>query len=134
MPTEFINRELSWLEFNQRVLNEALREDLPLLERLKFLAISDSNLDEFFQVRVGGLTLMRQQTPRAKDQAGLTPAQQLARIHDRVETFVADQYRLLNKSLLPGLAKEGLTINSVAASGHRSHSFHDPLRGPRGQG
>jgi polyphosphate kinase len=55
MPAPFLNRELSWVEFNQRVLNEALRDDLPLLERVKFLAITASNLDEFFQVRIGGL-------------------------------------------------------------------------------
>ncbi len=114
MSTDFINRELSWLEFNQRVLNEALREDLPLLERLKFLAISDSNLDEFFQVRVGGLTLMRQHSPRAKDPAGLSPAQQLSKIHERVQKFVTDQYHLLNHTLLPALAKEGIQILSVA--------------------
>ncbi len=125
MPADFINRELSWLEFNQRVLNEALRDDLPLLERLKFLAISDSNLDEFFQVRVGGLNLLRKQSPRLKDLAGLTPAQQLAQIHKRVETFVKTQYRLLNQSLLPALSETGLKILPVAGlQPHQQSDLH----------
>jgi polyphosphate kinase len=72
MSFPFINRELSWLEFNQRVLKEALRDDLPLLERLKFLAITASNLDEFFQVRVGGLILLKRSGRKGTDPSGLT--------------------------------------------------------------
>ena len=101
MPAPYLNRELSWLEFNQRVLNEALREDLPLLERLKFLAITASNLDEFFQVRVGGLALMRRSGRKSPDPSGLSPTQQLAAIRRRVAQMATDQYALLNKELLP---------------------------------
>ena len=71
MSDEYINRELSWLEFNQRVLDQAVRTDLPLLERLKFLAITASNLDEFFMVRVGGLQMLRHSGSRVKDISGL---------------------------------------------------------------
>lgn len=70
MSNEYINRELSWLEFNQRVLDQAVRTDLPLLERLKFLAITASNLDEFFMVRVGGLQMLRHSGSRVKDISG----------------------------------------------------------------
>ncbi|MBT8035935.1 MAG: polyphosphate kinase 1 [Verrucomicrobiae bacterium] len=106
----FINRELSWLEFNQRVLNEAQREDLPLLERLKFLAITASNLDEFFQVRVGGLHLQRSSGSRKHGITGLTPGQQLVAIRTRAKTMIEEQYHLLNSQLLPALANEGLRL------------------------
>ncbi len=76
----FINRELSWLAFNRRVLGEALDTSLPLLERLKFLAITSSNLDEFFMVRVGGLQLLASQGSETSDPSGLKPAEQLAEI------------------------------------------------------
>lgn len=99
-----LNRELSWLEFNQRVLNEALRHELPLLERLKFLAITASNLDEFFQVRVGGLMLMRRSGRKAQDASGYTPVKCLAAIRQRVLAMTADQYELLASTLLPALA------------------------------
>src|SRR4051794_30003105 len=82
-PPKFLNRELSWLEFNQRVLDEALDESLPLLERLKFLAITASNLDEFFMVRVGGLRVLVEQGVAKPDAAGMTPAQQLTAISSR---------------------------------------------------
>ncbi len=68
----YLNRELSWLEFNQRVLDEANDPDIPLLERLKFLAITASNLDEFFMVRVGGLQLLQERGRGKRDPSGLT--------------------------------------------------------------
>ncbi|MEI6675217.1 MAG: polyphosphate kinase 1 [Verrucomicrobiota bacterium] len=105
-----LNRELSWLEFNQRVLNEALREDLPLLERLKFLAITASNLDEFFQVRVGGLMLMRRSGRKAPDASGLTPGRCLSAIRQRVLQMTADQYALLASTLLPALEAAGIRL------------------------
>ena len=109
----FINRELSWLEFNQRVLDIAYDETQPLLERLKYLAITGSNLDEFFQVRVGGLTLQEIAAPRTQDLAGHTPSQQLALIRKRALTFVEDQYALLNESFLPAMAEAGITLLSL---------------------
>lgn len=114
---DYLNRELSWLEFNQRVLNEALRADLPLLERVKFLAISASNLDEFFQVRVGGLMLLRRSGRKNPDFSGLTPVQQLAAIRRRVLKMVDDQYQLWQESLQPVLHATGIRrvdINSLS--------------------
>jgi polyphosphate kinase len=87
----FFNRELSWLEFNQRVLDEALDESLPLLERLKFLAITASNLDEFFMVRVGGLQVLVEQGITTPDPAGMTPSDQLAAISRRTHEMVKAQ-------------------------------------------
>src|SRR3954449_5233401 len=88
---KFFNRELSWLEFNQRVLDEAGDESLPLLERLKFLSITASNLDEFFMVRVGGLRVLLEQSITTPDAAGLTPAEQLAAISKRTHEMMREQ-------------------------------------------
>ncbi|NQU40434.1 MAG: polyphosphate kinase 1 [Lentisphaerae bacterium] len=108
----FVNREMSWLEFNQRVLDEAASEDVPLLERLFFLTISGSNLDEFFMVRVGGLELLREAGSRRRDLAGFTPLQQLALIGKRARQMVGEQYALYRDHLLPSLAGVGLRILS----------------------
>lgn len=109
MP-EYNNRELSWLEFNQRVLDQALGEKLPLLERVKFLAISASNLDEFFQVRVGSLMLQKRSGRKARDNSGYTPVRNLAAIRERVLKMNSDQYELLNHTLVPALARKSIVL------------------------
>ena len=111
MP-QYFNRELSWLEFNQRVLDQALGEKLPLLERLKFLAISASNMDEFFQVRVGSLMLQRRSGRKSRDNSGYTPFRNLAAIRERVLQMTEDQYKLLNNTLIPSLAAKGILLLS----------------------
>lgn len=138
MSLPYVNRELSWLEFNQRVLSEVSRNDLPLLERIKFLAITASNLDEFFQVRVGGLMLMRRSGRSRPDPSGMTPLQQLQAVRRRVQKMIDDQYQLLSEELLPALTKEGIHIlkhkdlnpaqaDQVAA---HFHSFIGPMLTP----
>ena len=109
-PDHYLNRELSWLEFNARVLEEAADATNPWLERLKFLAIFSSNLDEFFEIRVAGL---QQQVyagvePQDYGADGLAPAEQLAAIERRVHELVAEQYRILGTDVLPGLAAGGV--------------------------
>ncbi|MCB1101730.1 MAG: polyphosphate kinase 1, partial [Kiritimatiellae bacterium] len=102
------NRELSWIDFDRRVLEEALDPTLPPLERLKFLAIVSSNLDEFFMVRVGGLDLLLARGKNEPELSGLTTEQQLTRISTLVYAMVAEQYACLLNDLVPQLASEGL--------------------------
>jgi polyphosphate kinase len=97
--TQFINRELSWLAFNQRVLEEAQDVQVPLMERLKFLAISANNLDEFCMVRVGGLQSLKEQGRVPRDAVGLTPTQQLDQISRAMRQMVHDQYACYNEDL-----------------------------------
>ena len=107
-PEYFYNRELSWLLFNRRVLEEAKDSSLPLFDRLKFLSITSSNLDEFFMIRVASLKDMVQVKYNKKDISGMTPAEQLAAINERTHLFVKDQYDIFNRSLIPALEKEGV--------------------------
>ncbi len=102
--TKFLNRELSWLEFNQRVLDEACDVENRLLERLKFLAITASNLDEFFMVRVGGLQAQVARGNSSADPSGMTPQQMLDAIGDRTHQMLDQQYRCLLEDLEPQLA------------------------------
>jgi len=107
---KLINRELSLLEFNQRVLAQALDDDVPLLERLRFLCISSSNLDEFFEIRVAGIKQLLESSPTAVSADGMTPAEQLAAIHQRATRLVAEQYACLGNVLLPALRKAGIVL------------------------
>lgn len=109
-PPPLINRELSLLEFNQRVLAQALDPQVPLLERLRFLCISSNNLDEFFEIRVAGIKQLQESSPSALSADGLTPAGQLAAIHHRATRLVADQYACLGNVLLPALRKAGIVL------------------------
>jgi polyphosphate kinase len=111
---EYHNRELSWLEFNQRVLDQALKDSGPLLERVKFLAITASNLDEFFQVRVGSLMLQKRSGRKNRDNSGHTPTRNLSAIRERVLKMNEDQYQLLTQTLLPALAEKGIFMLSAA--------------------
>lgn len=104
----YFNRELSWLEFNARVLSEALRRDNPLLERLNFLGIVSSNFGEFFQVRVASLKRESQVNPRHTDSSGLTAKEALEKISRRSHEIVSAQYKCLMDDILPALAGEGL--------------------------
>jgi polyphosphate kinase len=106
-----INRELSLLEFNQRVLAQAQDPAVPLLERLRFLCISSSNLDEFFEIRVAGLKQRLESSPHLGGAEGPSPAAQLAAIHARATRLVADQYACLDDALLPRLAAAGIVLS-----------------------
>jgi polyphosphate kinase len=107
-PAHFINRELSWLEFNQRVLEEARDAGNPLLERLKFFCITSSNLDEFFEVRVAGLKEQVESGVMTRGLDGLTPVQTLRAVHERIQRLVRDQYECWRKQLAPALAAQGI--------------------------
>ncbi len=112
-PEYFINRELSWLEFNYRVLEEAIDPTQPLLERVRFLSIVGTNLDEFFEVRIAGL---KQQIESKSVYVGadhLTAAEVLAAASKRARELVAVQYRCWNDDLLPALNKENIFIHDV---------------------
>ncbi len=102
----FLNRELSLLEFNRRVLEQAQDERAPLLERLKFLCISCSNLDEFFEIRVAGLQQLAELTPAQRGADGMTAAESLAAISRRAHELVGEQYRSFNDVIIPALEKE----------------------------
>jgi polyphosphate kinase len=108
----YINRELSWIDFNYRVLSEAEDKNNPLFERLKFLSISASNLDEFFMVRVASLKDMINAGYKKKDIAGMTASEQLNKVLSSVHKFVDKQYEIYNNNLVPQLMEKGLKICS----------------------
>lgn len=109
-PEYYENRELSWIRFDERVLSEARDKTIPLLERLKFVSITSSNLDEFYMVRVASLKDMVHANYKKRDIAGMTAAEQLAAIGSATRKLVDTQYSTYMRSLLPLLEKEGIRI------------------------
>ena len=107
-PRLYLNRELSLLEFNWRVLEQAKDKGTPLLERLNFLCISCSNLDEFFEVRVAGLIQMAELGAARNEPDSLSPGEALAAINQRAHELVAEQYRVLNEVMLPSLVEQNI--------------------------
>jgi polyphosphate kinase len=112
-PVLYINRELSWLEFNRRVLEEAQDSSTPPLEKLKFASIFSSNLDEYFMVRVGGLFRVLEAKVDDVEASGKTVRQQLDEIAEKVRGLVAEQYRCIMEEVLPGLEKAGILIHRI---------------------
>src|SRR5438034_1263698 len=126
-PQNFINRELSWLEFNRRVLEEAQDPTQPLIERVKFLTIFSSNLDEFFEIRVAGIKQQIESETSDVGPDGLSPTDTFNNIQRVVRELVAAQYALWKQELIPQLAKNGIRIPEIkelsakrAAWAHRS--------------
>jgi len=105
-----LSRDLSWVDFNERVLEEGLRKDLPLLERFRFLSIVSSNFDEFFMVRVSTIKRMLNTEGITLDPSGLLPVQQLKAISEKVHSIIDRQYECLRNDIFPGLAKNGLSL------------------------
>ena len=111
-PKYLFNREISWLEFNRRVLEEALDESTPLLERLKFLAIFSTNLDEFFMIRVAGIKEQIAKHINRTSIDGMSADEQLREIRNRLRPLVAEQMACLHEDILPKLAEQGIVIGS----------------------
>ncbi|MEJ7729752.1 MAG: polyphosphate kinase 1 [Polyangiaceae bacterium] len=109
-PSHYLNRELSWLEFNARVLAEGSAPEVPLFERLKFLGIFAANLDEFFMVRVAGLQAQTQRTITEVGPDGMTPNEQLVAVSQRAHSLLDATYRVWNTEIVPGLQKAGIRI------------------------
>src|SRR5688572_26203848 len=109
-PAHYLNRELGLLEFNRRVLAQAADDAVPLLERLRFLTIVCSNLDEFFEIRVAGLKEQIKLAVKASGPDGRSPAEVFELVSAQAHALVAEQYRLLNDVLLPAMAREGIVF------------------------
>lgn len=121
----YYNRELSWVDFNARVLDEACRKDNPILERVKFLAITASNLDEFFMVRVAGVMEQIHSEYNEPDPSGITPKELFNKLSDKIHDFTDKQYSCLNRSILPTLKKNGIVFFNIKELNSKQHKFID---------
>ncbi len=119
----FLNRELSWLEFNQRVLDEAADPFVPLLERLRFLAITASNLDEFFMVRIGSLRTAIRRNDHGVDPSGMTASEQLDAASLRIQQMVVEQYRIFLEQIDPALADLGIRRRHITELTEQQSEF-----------
>ena len=119
----FFNRELSWIEFNARVLSQAERKDVPLLERVKFLGIVSSNFDEFFMVRVASLKRQQRKNTEWKDVSDMTAQAQLDAISKRVHEILKQQYSCFNNEILPALPQCGIQYISRNNYTEKQHNY-----------
>src|ERR1700719_4015806 len=118
-PKNFINRELSWLEFNRRVLEEAQDATQPLIERIKFLSIFSSNLDEFFEIRVAGIKQQIESETSDVGPDGLSPTETFNQIQRLAHELVATEYDLFHHELLPQLTENGIRGRGASQLGTR---------------
>ena len=122
----YYNRELSWMDFNARVLEEAQKKDNPLMERLRFLAITGSNLDEFFMVRVAGVKSQVASNYTKPDDSGMTPKELLSALDKKTHAFMEKQYSCLYRSILPVLKKQaGIEFRTPEKLTHEQRAFTD---------
>ena len=120
----YYNRELSWMDFNARVLEEATKKENPLMERLRFLAITGSNLDEFFMVRVAGVKAQVNSKYKQKgNDFDLTPQELLPLLEEKTHRFMERQYSCLHRSILPALEKQGIRFLSVEEMDGRQKEY-----------
>ena len=122
-PDLYINRELAFLEFNRRVLEQAKKDEVPLLERVRFLCITSSNLDEFFEIRVAGLKQQEALRATHRGTDNLTPSEQLRRVSETTHELMAEQYRVLNDVLFPLLDAEGIRFRRRASWDKRQRQW-----------
>ena len=122
----YYNRELSWMDFNARVLEEAQKKDNPLMERLRFLAITGSNLDEFFMVRVAGVKSQIASNYTKPDDSGMTPKELLSALDKKTHAFMEKQYSCLYRSILPVLKKQAeIEFRTPEKLTHKQRAFTD---------
>jgi polyphosphate kinase len=124
-PAHFVNRELSWLEFNQRVLDEAANPNTPLLERLKFYCIVSSNLDEFFEVRVAGLKQQMESEVVERTVDGRTATETFRAVVKRIRQLIEQQQTLWKSELVPALAKNKIRFIDPAKADPKDRAFLD---------
>ncbi len=119
------NRQLSWMDFNTRVIEEAFEKENPVMERVNFLSITASNLDEFIMVRVAGVLDQIEHNIKNKDISGLTPKEQYEKLSEKIHEFAHRQYTCLNRSILPALKKQGIMFKKATQLSEHQKKFID---------